>query len=156
MKGKVLLKTALAVTATAVAGSLGTDPRSTWYQRLKKPSWQPPPQAFPLVWTPLYGLIAYAGARAASRADAERKQAFTRALAANLALNAAWPALFFRTRTPRLALAEILLLNASNALLIRRTWAADRKAALLLTPYAGWTVFAAALNGAIARRNPGA
>ncbi|MEV4808008.1 TspO/MBR family protein [Nonomuraea sp. NPDC049421] len=154
MKGKVLLKTALAVTATAVAGSLGTDPRSTWYQRLKKPPWQPPPQAFPLVWTPLYGLITYAGARAFSRTGPERGQAVKRALTANLLLNAAWPALFFRTRTPKLALAEILVLNASNVLLIRRTWPADRRAALALLPYAGWTVFATALNTAIARRNP--
>ncbi|MET8868349.1 TspO/MBR family protein [Nonomuraea sp. NPDC004580] len=59
-----------------------------------------------------------------------------------------------RTRTPKLALAEILVLNASNALLIRRTWPADRRAALALLPYAGWTVFATALNTAIARRNP--
>ncbi|MEO3798622.1 TspO/MBR family protein [Nonomuraea sp. B1E8] len=153
MKGKLLLKTALAVTATAVAGALATDARSSWYQRLEKPSWQPPPQAFGLVWTPLYVLITYAGARALSRGDQAESRAFRSALAGNLVLNAAWPALFFRARNPRLALAEILVLNASNAMLVRRGWTADRRAGLFLVPYAGWTVFATALNTAIARRN---
>ncbi|MEU6426930.1 TspO/MBR family protein [Microbispora sp. NPDC046973] len=55
---------------------------------------------------------------------------------------------------PRLALAEILALNVSNALLTRRLLRQDRTAGLLLLPYAGWTVFATALNAAIARHNP--
>ncbi|MFB4287256.1 TspO/MBR family protein [Nonomuraea sp. ATR24] len=156
MKGKLLLKIALGVTAAAVAGTLATDARSAWYRRLAKPSWQPPPQAFGLVWTPLYGLITYAGVRALSNGREEDRRAFRGALAANLLLNAAWPALFFRAHAPRAALAEIAVLNASNALLVRRGWTADRRAGLLLLPYAGWTLFATALNAAIARKNPGA
>ncbi|TQS26539.1 TspO/MBR family protein [Microbispora sp. KK1-11] len=66
---KTLLGTALAVTAAAAVGGLSTDARSGWYARLRKPSWQPPPQAFGLVWTPLYATIAYASARALSRGD---------------------------------------------------------------------------------------
>lgn len=152
---KTLLRTALAVTAAATVGGLSTDPGSAWYTRLRKPSWQPPPQAFSLVWTPLYAAIAYASARALSGGDDDgSRPALRRALAANLALNAAWPPLFFRVRNPRLALAEILALNVSNALLTRRFLRRDRTAGLLLLPYAGWTVFATALNAAIARRNP--
>ncbi|GAB3148975.1 tryptophan-rich sensory protein [Microbispora hainanensis] len=150
----MLLGTALAVTAAATVGGLSTDARSGWYARLRKPSWQPPPQAFGLVWTPLYASIAYASARALSRAADGSRPALRRALAANLALNTAWSPLFFRARKPRLALAEILALNASNALLTRRLLREDRTAGLLLLPYAGWTVFATALNAAIARRNP--
>ena len=36
---------------------MATTPDSEWYQQLDKPSWQPPPIAFPLVWTPLYADI---------------------------------------------------------------------------------------------------
>ncbi|WP_147943979.1 TspO/MBR family protein [Microbispora sp. CSR-4] len=151
---KTLLGTALAVTAAATVGGLSTDARSGWYARLRKPSGQPPPQAFGLVWTPLYASIAYASARALSRADDGSRPALRRALAANLMLNTAWTPLFFRARNPRLALAEILVLNVSNALLTRRLLREDRTAGLLLLPYAGWTVFATALNAAIARRNP--
>jgi benzodiazapine receptor len=41
-------------------------------------------------------------------------------------------------------------------LLIRQTWRADRTAAVLLVPYAGWTAFATALNAEIVRLNPSA
>ncbi|MDF5753047.1 TspO/MBR family protein [Spongiactinospora sp. TRM90649] len=150
---KTFLLTALATGAAALAGSLGTTPRTAWYQGLRKPSWQPPSRAFPLVWTPLYGLIAYGGARALDGARDAERAGLARALAANLVLNAAWPALFFRARSPRLALAEITLLNASNAALVRRAARSDRTAGALLLPYAAWTAFATALNASIARRN---
>ncbi|MEW9547870.1 TspO/MBR family protein [Nonomuraea sp. NPDC050783] len=150
---KALVRTGLAAAATAAAGSLGTDPRSRWYRRLRKPAWQPPAQAFPLVWTPLYALIAFGSARALTRGDGQEREAFGRALAGNLALNAGWPALFFRAKSPRLALAEIAVLNLSNVALIRRAMKADRTAGAALVPYAAWTLFATALNASIVRRN---
>ena len=57
-------------------------------------------------------------------------------------------------RRPRWALAEILLLEVSTLDLTRRAAKADRPAAAMLVPYAGWVAFATALNAAIARRNP--
>jgi translocator protein len=57
-----------AVAATAVIGGVAADPGSAWYRSLRKPRWQPPPPAYALVWTPLYVTIAYAGARALTRA----------------------------------------------------------------------------------------
>jgi benzodiazapine receptor len=146
---------ATAVTATAVAGSVATDPGSTWYRRLRKPSWQPPPAAFPLVWTPLYVLIAIGGVRVLHRTSGAERAAFARAYGINLLLNAGWTALFFRARNPKAALAEIAVLNVSNALLLRRAAQADRLGAAALAPYAAWTVFATVLNGAIARLNDG-
>jgi translocator protein len=68
----------------------------------------------------------------------------------------AWTPVFFRARRPRAALGEIACLNIANVLLIRQTWRADRTAAVLLLPYAGWTTFATALNAEIVRLNPGA
>ncbi|WP_219468319.1 TspO/MBR family protein [Nonomuraea rhizosphaerae] len=155
MRKKTLLSTALATGAAAAIGSLATTPKSAWYQRLRKPSWQPPARAFPLVWTPLYALIAYGSARALSQAG-NGQAALRRTLAADLLLNAAWPALFFRARSPRLALAEIVVLNAVNVALVRQAARADRTAGALLMPYAAWTAFATALNASIARHNPGA
>ncbi|GAA3940392.1 hypothetical protein GCM10023085_22320 [Actinomadura viridis] len=152
---RTLLGTASMVTAAATAGALGTDPRSRWYAELRKPSWQPPPPVYGIVWTPLYGLIAYAGARAIDRADGAERRALWRAFGVNLALNAAWPPLFFRARSPRGAFAEILALNVSNLLLARRAARADRRAGLLLLPYAGWTAFATLLNGSIVRLDSG-
>ncbi|GAA1589192.1 tryptophan-rich sensory protein [Actinomadura kijaniata] len=149
-----LFKTFSVTAAAAALGAVSTDPRSTWYLRLDKPPWQPPPTAFPLVWTPLYASLAYAGARALDSADGAERRGLRRALGWNLALNAAWTPLFFAARRPRAALAEIAALNAANLLLARRAWRADRRAGLLLMPYLGWTAFATALNTAIVRRNP--
>lgn len=147
---RTLAKTAAAVTAVAVAGGIAADADSRWYAGLAKPSWQPSPRTFPLVWTPLYALIAYAGARALDRAG----PGFGRAYAVNLALNGLWTPLFFAARKPKMALAEIVLLDLSTAALVRRAWRADRRAGALLLPYAAWTAFATALNAELVRRNP--
>ncbi|TDC34549.1 tryptophan-rich sensory protein [Micromonospora sp. 15K316] len=155
MRAPTWITTAAAVAATAAAGSLATDPSSRWYRRLRKPRWQPPPAAFPLVWTPVYALIAVAGARTLDRSRGAERAAFAKGYALNLVLNAGWTALFFRAHRPTAALAEIAALDVSNLLLLRRAARTDRVAGLALTPYVAWTVFATALNGAVVRLNPG-
>lgn len=151
---RTLLATGAAVTATAVAGSLGTDVRSSWYRDLDKPPWQPPGWAFGPAWTTLYALIALASARAVDEASSpSERRRLKQALAVNLALNAGWNWLFFRARRPDLALAEIVLLEASTLDLGRRAGRSDRSTGHLLWPYAGWVGFATALNASIARRN---
>lgn len=157
MRVPTLVKTAAAVAATAAAGSAAasTGTSSRWYRRLRKPAWQPPPAAFPVVWTPLYGLIAVAGARVLDRAQGPDRAAFARGYALNLALNAGWTALFFGARRPGAALAEIAALNVSNLVLLRRAAGTDRPAGAALAPYVAWTLFATALNGAIVGLNRG-
>ncbi|WP_225850354.1 TspO/MBR family protein [Streptomyces sp. HPF1205] len=143
--------------AVAVAAGLGAtavDADSAWYRALRKPDWQPPPWAFGAVWTPLYATIAYAAGRALGRAeDASRRRGIGGSLAVNLALNAGWNWLFFARRSPAAGLAGTLLLDLSNADLLRRTARADRAAARVLLPYAAWCCFATALNASIVRRN---
>ena len=99
--------TASAVAATAVAGGVasrsGVD--SQWYERLRKPGYQPPRQAFPIVWPLLYADIAAVSADTIDRLnDGGEKAAarrFSTALAINLVLNAGWSWLFFgRPRRP--------------------------------------------------------
>ena len=145
--------TAAAVAVTAVAGGLGTDVRSGWYDDLDKPAWQPPPAAFPVAWTTLYGLIAVGSARVLDRTSGPERRAFARALGVNLALNTGWTWLFFTAKKPRWALLEILLLEASTLDLARRAERVDPAARSLLAPYAAWVGFATALNASIARRN---
>ena len=153
---KTTIVTVGAVAATAAIGGVAADPGSAWYRSLRKPRWQPPPPAYALVWTPLYATIAYASARALSRAESRDRSQLAGRLILDLALNAAWRPLFFRGGRPRAALAVIACLNFANTLLIRQTWRADRTAAVLLVPYAGWTAFATALNAEIVRLNPSA
>ena len=146
--------TLAAVTATAVAGGVGTDVRSRWYAGLDKPSWQPPGWVFGPAWTTLYGLIAAGSARALDRSSDGERRELTTALGVNLVLNTGWTWIFFSARRPRLALVEILVLEASTLDLVRRAARVDPAAAALLAPYAGWVGFATALTASIARRNP--
>lgn len=149
-----LLRTSAAVAATAVVGTLGTDVKSAWYRNLDKPRWQPPGAAFGPAWTALYALLALASARTVDRLGRpEARRAFATAFGVNLALNAGWNWLFFKAHRPRLALTEIVVLEASTLDLTRRATRADCTAAAMLTPYAAWVAFATALNAAIARRN---
>ncbi|GAA2371678.1 TspO/MBR family protein [Dactylosporangium salmoneum] len=147
--------TTAAVTATAALGSLAARPDDGWYRRLDKPRWQPPRAAFPIAWTTLYGLLAFAGARALDATTGRARREFGLSYGLNLALNAGWTAVFFAARRPRAALVEIAALNASNLDLAKRAWRADRAAGAAVLPYVAWTAFATALNADIARRNRG-
>lgn len=148
-----LAGTSAAVAVTAAAGALLTDPRSRWYDDLDKPAWQPPPAAFPVVWSALYAAIA--ASTAATRVELEpgERRAFDRALGLNLALNAGWSGMFFRARRPDVATVVAGALAASSADLARRAAPTGRGKAAALAAYAGWCAFATGLSGTIARRN---
>ena len=151
---RTVVGTGLASLAAAALGGLGTETDSGWYGDLDKPSWQPPPIAFPLVWTPLYVAIAVGSAR---MLDAEPDRAARRRLiallGADLAVNAGWCWTFFRARRPGAAVAVIAALDVLNVALVRAAARRDRRAGATLAPYAVWTGFATVLNVAIWRRN---
>jgi uncharacterized protein YbjT (DUF2867 family)/tryptophan-rich sensory protein len=141
------------VGAAAVVGSLLTNPRSRWYRNLDVPRWQPPPWAFPVVWTALYAEVAIASAAAMAESEAAEGDAFRRALSANMALNAAWSGVFFRGEAPRSAAVECAALTLSSADLARRAARTGRGKGVALGAYAAWCGFATVLSAEIARRN---
>ncbi|MEV1172064.1 TspO/MBR family protein [Nonomuraea sp. NPDC049784] len=118
------VKTALAVCTAALTGGWAADPDAPRRRRLDEPWWRPPRQAFALVWTPRYLPIASGGH--VPRPRPSRRRA-----------------------SPRPALP----LNASTLLLTPRSSRADRRAGPARVPYAGWTLFATAVNAALWRRN---
>ena len=158
MKLLILAGCVAGVAAAAVTGALATDPESIYYRTLDKPSWQPPPPVYGIVWTPLYADIALSAGHAIARLGEEGRLQERRnlivAVAVNLVLNTGWSWLFFRIHRPWLAAAECAVLTASSADLVRRVGAADRRAGFALAPYPAWCGFATALTTAIARRNP--
>lgn len=146
-----------ATAASALVGSLATQPKSRWYGGLDLPSWQPPKAAFPIVWTVLYADIAATSAVTLTALEREGRhdeaRAFRRALAANLTLNSLWSVLFWRVRRLDVAAVEAGLLAVSSADLARRAGDGSHVRGRLLAPYAAWTGFATVLTAAIARRN---
>jgi tryptophan-rich sensory protein len=131
---------------------VGIESRLDWYERLDKPRWRPPPAVFGAAWTPLYALAAVAGARALEHTSGQQRRAFARTYVISLVLSAAWSPLFFGARSPRLALADVAALDATNVDLLRRAWRADRLAAACLVPYVAWAAFATALSASVAPR----
>ena len=119
--------------------------------RAAKAALDPPGWVFGPVWTSLYPLIAVAG----WMAWREGRARFGPLLfLLQLALNAAWPWLFFAQRRPDLALVCIAALLVAILGTIVAFWRSSRGGAILLVPYLAWVGFAAALNHAIWRLNP--
>jgi translocator protein len=128
---------------------------NAWFDALEKPVFMPPGWAFGLVWPVLYALLGFAVALILAE---PRSEARTKALAlflAQLALNFAWSPIFFAAHSPRIALMTIFVMTAIAAMASGQFWRIRRVAGALMLPYLAWLCFAAALNAAIDRLNPG-
>ena len=157
MSPSTLVKTVGAVLVTAAAGALASRPaESSWYARLRKPSFQPPPQAFPIVWPLLYADIAVVSASTIdhlSDRKPEQARAYVALLSANLLLNASWTWLFFSRRRLGAAAIAAAALTASSADLTRRAVDARGSSAAVLGFYPLWCAFATLLSTRIWQLN---
>lgn len=134
----------LPVVGAAGLGGLGSRRAPATYARLDKPGWAPPASAFGPVWTSLYAAVAVAGWRTHAASPKARRLHL-----AQLALNAAWPSVFFSARRKRASVAVIAALDVLVAAEVATLRRQDPVAAALLVPYLGWCTFATALNAAV-------
>lgn len=142
----VFLAACLAAAATGMIFQPGS-----WYRGLKRPDWTPPDWVFPVVWTSLYILIAWAAARVAHLPGSGTALALW---SLQIALNTLWTPVFFGGHHIRAGLVILICLWCAVALMIVAFWAIDGIAALLLLPYFAWLSVALALNFRIWRDNP--
>lgn len=141
---------AASVVVIAVVGALAAGSTGQEYAALRTPAWAPPSWLFGPVWTVLYAMIAASGWlvwRKAGSIRAARTPLGVYSL--QLVLNLAWTPLFFGAGLYGTAFVEIILLMVTILATIVLFARIHRAAALLLVPYAGWTLFATALNGSI-------
>jgi benzodiazapine receptor len=122
-----------------------------FYLLLAKPSWTPPVFVFGPVWTLLYALNAGAGWLAWRRGHSRLCPLL---FLLQLALNLAWPWLFFAAHRPGLAFLVATLLWLAVLALIATSWSVSRLAAKMLVPYLAWLTLVWALSLAIWRMNP--
>jgi tryptophan-rich sensory protein len=150
-------ESAFATAACAVVGSALTNPQSAWYTSLRKPWFQPPGVAFPLVWTTLYGTTALAAAGVVTKLRDQGRDseadAFQFAHRVNLVLNAGWSGAFFRSHKLGFATVWAAVLAASSADLARRAKEVSSTDAAPFIAYAAWCSFATLLSGSVARLN---
>lgn len=146
----LLFLTFLAACSGAAATGAMFEP-GKWYEGLDKPWWTPPGLAFPIVWTALYLLMAYAAARVAVLPGSGQALAFW---AVQIAFNTLWSPVFFGLKRMRAAMIVLGLLWLAVALTMISFWLLDPVAGILLLPYLIWVSIAGALNLSVWQRNP--
>ena len=127
-----------------------------WFAALEKPDFMPPAWAFPVAWTILYVLLGLAIAVIFHARGARLRALAVFLFLLQLAANYLWSPVFFRLHLVGEALWLLVFILAVSA---AATWLFARirpVAAILMLPYLGWLIFAAALTYDIGRRNPDA
>lgn len=148
-----ILIAALAAVLVAAVGATLTD-LGPWYQSLKQPSWQPPDQAFGIIWTAIFSLAALSGIFAwRDTPDPKRRQLIVGLFALNGFLNILWSLMFFKMQRPDLAMVEVGALWLSLAVLIIVIARDSKRASALLIPYIIWISIAAFLNYRVVELN---
>jgi len=143
----------LIIVLGGLSSRVGSARNNPWFEALVLPAAQPPGPVFGIAWALLYALMA----SAAGLVWATRAPGRTTALllfAVQLALNLAWPPLFFAEHQ---ILGALVLLGGVMLAATVTTFAfgrVNRLAAWLMVPYLVWLGFASGLNWQILQDNP--
>ncbi len=121
-----------------------------WYESLTKPSFTPPNWLFPVAWTTIYLLLAWAGYRLSLMPGSQEVLALW---AAQIALNTLWTPVFFGAHKLLAGMVIITLLWLVVAAMLVMALRLDVITVLMLFPYLVWLCVAAALNFSILRNN---
>jgi len=147
------LRLIIALAIPQVAGLLGSianiNSLDAWYETLNKPGFNPPNWIFAPVWILLFilmGLALYLVWQKKNWFNVKKIDSALIFFIFQLVLNIVWSWLFFYFQSPKAAFVEILVLLGSIIWNIFLFYKIDKKAGLLLLPYALWVSFAAVLN----------
>ena len=147
IKWKLLIPAILLPLAAGGLSALLTGNSMESYGAVTRPPLSPPGWLFPVVWTGLYilmGLASYLVLTAP--VSGERKERALSIYALQLAVNFAWPVIFFKLSAYGAAFFWLLLL----LLLVLTAWLLFKHisgtAGKLLLPYLLWLLFALYLN----------
>lgn len=129
---------------------------NAWFDGLAKPAFMPPGWAFGVVWPILYVLLGLSLALILSEPPSEGRRKGLVLFFTQLALNYAWSPIFFAAHEVQAALIIIFMMTAVAAMTAGQFFRIRPLAGALMVPYLAWLCFAAALNAAFGRLNPGA
>jgi translocator protein len=156
--GRSLIFLAIALLIVAVASATGGfltySKIPVWYAGLNKPWFNPPRQAFGIVWPMLYGLMALGFWRILRNTNAGKPRDFAIfTFIIQILFNVGWSFAFFAAQSPAagvMVAIGLVLAVLSMVLAFRKV---DALAALLQLPYLAWVSFALILNTAIWQLN---
>lgn len=121
----------------------------SWYEGLDKPAWGPSQSLFAPVWTILYTSMGYASFlvwRDGGGFCYGRAKVPLLVYGTQLALNWAWPYIFFKTHNLGGALATVSALWLAVAATSLMFCPINQCAGWLMVPYLIWVTYAAAIN----------
>lgn len=147
IKWRLLIPAVLLPLAAGGLAALLTGSAMESYSLVETPPMSPPGWVFPVAWTVLYILMGLASYLVAlSPASRDRRERALSIYALQLAVNFAWPVIFFKLSAYGAAFFWLLLLLALvlfTQLLFRHI---SSTAGKLLLPYLLWLLFALYLN----------
>ena len=148
---KILIFVVICLAVGYLSGIVTKSSVETWFPTLKKPSFNPPNWAFPVVWTTLYIFMGVAAGLIWDKIEIKKEEVQKALLFffIQLALNALWSILFFGLKNPLLALVEIVLLWLMIYETFMKFNKIDKIAGYLFIPYLFWVTFAIILNANI-------
>ncbi|MEM6971779.1 MAG: TspO/MBR family protein [Pseudomonadota bacterium] len=144
------------VAAFGAASAGGLFAPGEWYERLNHPSWRPPNWLFPVVWTPLYIMIAVSGFLVWKQAGWGGATLAYTVYFVHLVINFAWSGIFFGLKRMDWGLIELIALWLSIVATMVVFAPYSATAVWLLVPYLIWVTFAGYLNFVMLRLNPDA
>lgn len=137
-----------------LSGQVGDGAGDPWFDGLAKPEIYPPSETFGIVWPILYLMMGVALALVVAAWGVAGRAAAIAAFLVQLALNLAWPPLFFGAHRIAAGLWLLIALDIAVIATVVLFWRVRRAAGLLLLPYLGWVLFATLLNAEFLRLNP--
>ncbi len=151
-KSKALLISlvALHIFAGFLAGSFF--PPGPWVEQLSKPSFYPPPLAFPVVWSLLYALMG-GSVWLLLHSDKQGKGKALLLYTSQLAVNLLFTPLMFGLRNVFLGFLDVLILLPLLVVTIVVLYKFSPRASLLQIPYLLWVGFALILSFSLWRLN---
>lgn len=126
-----------------IFGGIITNEGVAWYYSLALPVWNPPTALVAVIWAIIY--FCAAASLLLIWNTLSRNSRFNWILGGfvfSTVLNAVWSILFFHFHLMVAAIVFAAVLELSVLVLIVLTYAASKKAALLLVPYFTWVLFA--------------
>lgn len=146
IKLKPLLVNLAIPLAVGGASALLTHSSMDFYETINKPSFAPPGTVFPIVWTVLFLLMGVSAYLVWTQPRSHLRRTALWIYAVQLAVNFAWPLLFFCARAFLPAFVWLIALIILIAVMIGLFYRIKPAAGLLQIPYLLWSIFAAALN----------
>jgi tryptophan-rich sensory protein len=146
--------------AHVIGGTTGTPivisgtKKGSWFDRIPKPSINPPNFVFGPVWTLLYSLMGVSVSRIVKSTSSTSSSMVLKLWYIHYALNLIWAPIFFGYQKFRLGFIISILLVVSLGLIMPLYHTIDPISAYLQVPYLCWLIFATVLNYQFCKLNP--